>query len=132
MFHYQPFILPARPRAPLAHTKDAAKLQKIIHIRKHFIKKYSLSVFFFKNTCIFRGKVLPLQPILNECIMEATKTVSRRPNMVTVQMSQRRWNRILSLEQTYKLARTIKRSMDQVETAPAMSAEDAVATLRSL
>ena len=64
--------------------------------------------------------------------MEATKTVSRRPNMVTVQMSQRRWNRILSLEQTYKLARTIKRSMDQVETAPAMSAEDAVATLRSL
>jgi len=64
--------------------------------------------------------------------MEATKTVSRRPNMVTVQMSQRRWNRILSLEQTYKLARTIKRSMDQVETAPAMSAEDAVAALRSL
>ena len=64
--------------------------------------------------------------------MDATKTVSRRPNMVTVQMSQRRWNRILSLEQTYKLARTIKRSMDQVETAPAMSAEDAVATLRSL
>nr|MBR6146569.1 hypothetical protein [Paludibacteraceae bacterium] len=52
--------------------------------------------------------------------------------MVTVQMSQRRWNRILSLEQTYKLARAIKRSMDQVETAPAMSAEDAVATLRSL
>ena len=73
-----------------------------------------------------------MQPILNECIMEATKTVSRRPNMVTVQMSQRRWNRILSLEQTYKLARAIKRSMDQVETAPAMSAEDAVATLRSL
>lgn len=64
--------------------------------------------------------------------MDATKTVSRRPNMVTVQMSQRRWNRILSLEQTYKLARTIKRSMDQVETAPAMSAEDAVAALRSL
>lgn len=64
--------------------------------------------------------------------MDATKTVSRRPNMVTVQMSQRRWNRILSLEQTYKLARVIKRCMDQVETAPAMSAEDAVATLRSL
>ena len=64
--------------------------------------------------------------------MEATKTVSRRPNMVTVQMSQQRWNRILSLEQTYKLARAIKRSMDQVETAPAMSAEDAVAALRSL
>ena len=52
--------------------------------------------------------------------------------MVTVQMSQRRWNRILSLEQTYKLARAIKRSMDRVETAPAMSAEDAVAALRSL
>ena len=52
--------------------------------------------------------------------------------MVTVQMSQRRWNRILSLEQTYKLARTIKHSMDQVETAPAMSAEEAVDVLRSL
>jgi hypothetical protein len=64
--------------------------------------------------------------------MEATKSISRRPNMVTVQMSQRRWNRILSLEQTYKLARTIKRSMDQVETAPALSAEDAVDVLRSL
>ena len=84
------------------------------------------------NSCIYQKKVVTLQPILNECIMEATKTVSRRPNMVTVQMSQRRWNRILSLEQTYKLARTIKRSMDQVETAPAMSAEDAVAALRSL
>ena len=64
--------------------------------------------------------------------MEATKSISRRPTMVTVQMSQRRWNRILSLEQTYKLARTIKRSMDQVETAPALSAEDAVDVLRSL
>ena len=88
--------------------------------------------FFHPNSCIYQKKALTLQPILNECIMEATKTVSRRPNMVTVQMSQRRWNRILSLEQTYKLARAIKRSMDQVETAPAMSAEDAVATLRSL
>lgn len=64
--------------------------------------------------------------------MEATKSVPRRSNMVTVQMSQRRWNRILSLEQTYKLARTIKRSMDQVETAPALSAEDAIDVLRSL
>ena len=64
--------------------------------------------------------------------MEATKSVPRKSNMVTVQMSQRRWNRILSLEQTYKLARTIKRSMDQVETAPALSAEDAIDVLRSL
>ena len=64
--------------------------------------------------------------------MEATKSISRRPNMVTVQMSQRRWNRILSLERTYFLARTIKRSMDQVETAPALSAEDAIDVLRSL
>ena len=64
--------------------------------------------------------------------MEATKSVPRRFNMVTVQMSQRRWNRILSLEQTYKLARTIKRSMDQVKTAPALSAGDAIDVLRSL
>ncbi len=39
---------------------------------------------------------------------------------------------MLELEQAYKLARTIKRSMKQVETAPSMSAEEAVATLRAL
>ena len=64
--------------------------------------------------------------------MESVKTIPRRPNMVTIQMSQRRWNRMQSLEQAYKLARTIRRSMDQVETSPAMSAEEAIEALRAL
>ena len=42
-----------------------------------------------------------------EAIIERT---SRR---VTVSMSTRRWNRIQKLEQAYKLASTIKRSMKQ-------------------
>ena len=50
-----------------------------------------------------------------EAIIERT---SRR---VTVSMSTRRWNRIQKLEQAYKLASTIKRSMKQAETAPAMT-----------
>ena len=41
-------------------------------------------------------------------------------------MSRRRWNRIQQLEQAYKLAHTIKRSMKQAETAPAMTVEQAI------
>ena len=47
-------------------------------------------------------------------------------------MSTRRWNRILQLEETYKLAHIIKRSMNQVETEPSMTPEEAVAALRAL
>ena len=41
--------------------------------------------------------------------------VERTPNRVTVNMSLRRWKRIQQLEETYKLARIIKRSMKQIE-----------------
>ena len=65
--------------------------------------------------------------------METVKrTIPRRPNMVTIQMSQRRWERMQSLEQAYKLARVIRRSVNQVESEPAMSAEEALNVLRSL
>ena len=37
--------------------------------------------------------------------------VERTPRHITVSMSLRRWNRMLQLEETYKLARIIKRSM---------------------
>ena len=37
-----------------------------------------------------------------------------------------------SLEQAYKLARVIRRSVNQVESEPAMSAEEALNVLRSL
>ena len=45
--------------------------------------------------------------------MNSLKT---KHNRVTVSMSLRRWNRMLKLEETYKLARIIKRSMKQVES----------------
>ena len=47
-------------------------------------------------------------------------------------MSMRRWNRMLQLEETYKLARIIKRSMKPVETEPSMTPDEAVAALRAL
>ena len=55
--------------------------------------------------------------------------VDRTPRTVTVRMSTRRWNRMLELEQTYKLARIIKRSMKQVEEEPSMTPEEAVEAL---
>ena len=60
------------------------------------------------------------------CVLE------QNARSVTVRMSISRWNRILELEQAYRLARTIKRSMKQVETAPSLSAEEAIETLRAL
>ena len=57
--------------------------------------------------------------------------IERTPSRITVSMSLRRWNRMLQLEETYKLAR-IKRSMKQVESEPSMTPEEAVAALRAL
>ena len=50
-----------------------------------------------------------------------TTIIERTPSRITVNMSTRRWNRMLQLEETYKLARIIKRSMKQVETEPSMT-----------
>ena len=61
-----------------------------------------------------------------------TTIVERTPRRITVNMSMRRWNRMLQLEETYKLARIIKRSMKQVETEPSMTPDEAVAALRTL
>lgn len=58
--------------------------------------------------------------------------VERTPRTVTVRMSTRRWNRMLQLEQAYKLARIIKRSMKQVEDEPSMTPEEAIEALRAL
>jgi hypothetical protein len=62
--------------------------------------------------------------------MEAV--VNRTPGRVTVSMSTRRWNRMLQLEEAYKLGRIIKRSMKQVEMEPSMTPEEAIEQLRSL
>ena len=58
--------------------------------------------------------------------------IERTPGRVTISMSTRRWNRIQKLEQAYKLARIIKRSMKQSETAPAMTVEQAMKHLEEL
>lgn len=60
------------------------------------------------------------------CVLEQTAT------MTTVRLSNRRWAHLMELDKAYRLAQTIKRSMNQVETAPAMSVGDAIATLRAL
>ena len=58
--------------------------------------------------------------------------IERTPRRVTDSMSTRRWNRIQKLEQAFKLAHTIKRSMKQAETAPAMTVEQAMKHLEEL
>jgi len=55
-----------------------------------------------------------------------TAIVERTPRTVTVRMSTRRWNRLQQMEQAYKLAQNIKRSMKQAETAPAMTVSEAM------
>lgn len=57
--------------------------------------------------------------------------IDRTPRTVTVRMSTRRWNRMLQLEQTYKLARIIKHSMEQVENEPSMTPQEAIEALRA-
>ena len=52
--------------------------------------------------------------------------VERTPRSVTVRMSPRRWNRMLELEQAYKVARNISRGMKQAETAPTMTVDEAM------
>ena len=66
----------------------------------------------------------------NDTIMETI--IDRTPGRVTVSMSTRRWNRMLQLEEAYKLARIIKRSMKQVEAEPSMTPEEAIEHLRAL
>ncbi len=78
-----------------------------------------------------------LKPLIFVCvtiqrkkIMEAI--ISRTPGRVVVSMSTRRWNRMLQLEEAYKLGRIIKRSMKQVETEPSLSGKEAIEQLRAL
>lgn len=58
--------------------------------------------------------------------------IERTPRRITVSMSMRRWNRLQELEQAYKLARIVKRSMKQVESEPALTAEETFSVLRAL
>ena len=83
----------------------------------------------FGNREIIR--IFAVETIKNE-VRNMTTIIERTPSRITVNMSTRRWNRMLQLEETYKLARIIKRSMKQMETEPSMTSEEAVAALRAL
>ena len=52
--------------------------------------------------------------------------IERTPRTVTVRMSTRRWSRLQQMEQAYKLAEAIKRSMKQAEKAPSMTVDEAM------
>lgn len=58
--------------------------------------------------------------------------LSQNNNVVTVRMSTKRWNRLLKLEESYKIARSIHRGMKQIADAPKMSTTEAIDLLRSL
>ena len=60
------------------------------------------------------------------CVLEQTAT------MTTVRLSNRRWARLMELDKVYRLAQKIKRGMQQVECAPAMSVDETIAALRAL
>lgn len=64
--------------------------------------------------------------------MLQTSIVSQENNTVTVRMSRRRWNHLQKLEESYKVATSIRKGMKQAEKAPALSVEEALQALRAL
>lgn len=58
--------------------------------------------------------------------------ISQEANMVTVKMSRHRWNHLQKLEESYKVATSIRKAMKQAEKAPAMSVDEAIESLRAL
>ena len=64
--------------------------------------------------------------------MLQTSVISQESNSVTVRMSLRRWNHLQKLEESYKVAISIRKGMKQAEKAPAMSLEEAMESLRAL
>lgn len=64
--------------------------------------------------------------------MPGTSIVSQNANMVTVSMSRRRWNHLQKLEESYKVAASIRKGMKQAEKAPALSVEETLKMLHAL
>lgn len=64
--------------------------------------------------------------------MLQTSIISQENNAVTVRMSRRRWNHLLKLEESYKVAVSIRKGMKQAEKAPALSVEESIELLRAL
>ena len=64
--------------------------------------------------------------------MLQTLVISQEANSVTVRMSRRRWNHLQKLEESYKVAASIRKGMKQAEKAPAMSVREAIESVRTL
>ena len=73
---------------------------------------------------ILQRKIINTDKVM--CVLEQTATTT------TVRLSNRRGARLQELDKAYRLAQTIKRSMKQVESAPSMSVDEAIETLRAL
>ena len=58
--------------------------------------------------------------------------IAQDANVVTVKMSRSRWNRLQKLEESYKVAASIRKGLKQIEKASAMFMEEAVESLRAL
>ena len=64
--------------------------------------------------------------------MLQTSIISQEANSVTVCMSRRRWNHLQKLEESYKVATSIRKGMKQAEKAPTLSVQEAIESLRAL
>lgn len=58
--------------------------------------------------------------------------IAQDANVVTIKMSRSRWNRLQKLEESYKVAASIRKGLKQIEKASAMSVEEAIGSLRAL
>ena len=68
----------------------------------------------------------------NILIMQQTSIISQENNAVTVRMSRRRWNHLQKLEESYKVAVSIRKGMEQAEKAPALSIDETMKMLNAL
>ena len=64
--------------------------------------------------------------------MLQASNISQEANSVTVRMSRRRWNHLQKLEESYKVATSIRKGMKQAEKAPSMCIQEAIESLRAL
>lgn len=64
--------------------------------------------------------------------MEQTSVSANGKTLITVNLSKSRWNKMLKLEETYRIARAIRRGMNQVASAKKMTTAEATDFLRKL
>ena len=60
------------------------------------------------------------------CVLE------RNTRSITVRLAPRRWDRLMELEQAYRVANTIIRAKKECETAPSMTVNEAMQFIQQL